>query len=899
VSCAARACGALALLVACGAPHPLKTTAVPLPSASSAVVLPAPAQWHVAHYPEEPSWIVLNETLPDGTQRLVMEGTRAERRGTRIKFAEQNLLESIRQSCRSGNGWVHVARGGAVYWSDTFLGDLRQLGMTRRWAYLMQCGPQAIVNAPTPELWTRHGKLALSSLPAGAEVRFTSELLGEAQAFPDRVLRTRDGGKTFERVDAPGRYFPALPAYAEQSLPKLGDADLDVVRSEWARRAVASEAGSLIDGGRLADGTRYRVVSRTKGDIVAFQGPNGVVSTIVLDEGCFPTAWGSKLLARCREGAIGLPVVYPPGAPQLPAVPKSPRFVHGDAVGRWLFVKPWPPDPFNPKNDVPLLRFDGVSWREYPDVAGYPEAVHGDWLLLSGPPRLVRAAAPDGDAHLLADDDARVNTVHEAQLLDRSVVFVLRPPRAATATPELPGELVELELGTWKVLQRRPYRSELSQALPSKLVWADELHGVGQSTVPLVTTDGGKTFAEPPGLAKPEGVFSGSVECSADACALGRVNVWTRLPVPLDPKVILPPAPLADEPQDAAEPAALPRQLELSGPAFTCEVSGALPDPLELQGAEPAAATARSSDRYRSFARPGLGGAVEFGRGAPRAFLSWSGWDEQGSFTVRTPETPALVLLQGRQSKSFHTFDGDEVSPILVARRFVLLYERHDEQRSLTLVSADGGVTELLQELSGMGEALPLGDGGALVRWSANSRQQLLVLNADGVVTKRRWLMWSRYDGSYLALRGAEPGLAIDGEADGPQFYSLEPGTPAVPLLVKVPRSVAACSTPAAPDALTLFGASSFVFSVPKAQIMPAAGDGRHQVGTLGAVVEVSGSKACVRRVYGGFFWSGTLTASPRGVRGVLTDSKTSYPLTCRSMNAKELGQAARDMRIR
>jgi hypothetical protein len=338
-----------------------------LPSTSELRQVSYPALAHIDHAaPDE----------PDGTKLLYLDGWRMLQRGQRAELAPQVLIDTLQRSCHSGRGWMHLSRRGNVYWSATFLGNLKLLGKAGL-ADVLQCGPELVTAGWPPVLWTETGPQPLEySAPIG-RAHFKTRQQGSAWAFPDTWLVTSDGGKTFTRAAKPGA--PELLEEVPRNLPEVGQAAQGVAVRAWLERAVKSGAGRVIDGKRLSDGTWVRVAGTQEELMAALRAPDGRITTLTAPSDCRFSAWGALLLTVCpmrgQVDTVWLDAVYP--KVDLPAAPRALRSLIADAEGHFLFALSRLAEGDQARV---LLRFDGQAWQEFADVNSEPLYARHGWL---------------------------------------------------------------------------------------------------------------------------------------------------------------------------------------------------------------------------------------------------------------------------------------------------------------------------------------------------------------------------------------------------------------------------------------------------------------------------------------------------------------------------------------
>jgi hypothetical protein len=237
--------------------------------------------------------------------------------------------------------------------------------------------------------------------------------------------------------------------------------------------------------------------------------------------------------------------------------------------------------------------------------------------------------------------------------------------------------------------------------------------------------------------------------------------------------------------------------------------------------------------------------------------LAWSGHDDAGDFSVETPALSgeaarvvgdnALPLIPlGALSQ------GPALLPMVVRRGFALLQTMTDEQKRIFVVKADGTSTLLFTSQRGFAwpQLGPRGDVAVL--GGDEGRLELLLLNADGQVVARRWLLAPEGLLLFDAVAPSAPYVAVPAGPRGVELFSLVRGSPSRLLSLNLKGPFAECTKPAAPGSfVTLVGG----FDGPRIDV------GGHRSeplvypthwatpSTAQGVVEVNGTSGCYRGV--------------------------------------------------
>ena len=799
---------------------------------------------------------------PDGTKLLYLDGWRMQLRGEQAVLAEHVTIDSLQRSCRASSGWTHVSSRGHVYWSSTFLGNLKLLGKAPA-GRILQCGPQLVTEGSPPQLWTEAGVQPLEySTPVG-RAYFQTPLQGSAWVFPDVWLNTSDGGKTFTPTKEPGArgLFEEVP----DELPEIGVTALGLAVRAWLERAVKSGAGRVMEGLRLSDGTWVRTGGAGDERYAALRTPDGRVTTLAATRNCQFLAWGSQLLTRCEPAApidtVVVDAVYPKVG--LSAPPRALRHVIADSEGRYLFAQSRLGDG---EKERMLMRFDGKAWQLFPAIASEPLHARHGWLVLKEPLRVVSAEHPDQEPRLLPPK------VHpdEIDLLAQSVVFVERD------ADQHKSELVELDLRSGNVTSRTPF-----PGVPGALAFSDTGLAVtmsegGRDALQMIA---GRKFGRLTLQADPAFRHPDAIACWSDGCSVGEVMAWSRVPDDREPLVI---------PTEGVPPfdpdIEHTRDVGFSMPDYECDtVSPPARPNEELRGfAKGSARLAQDDESLLPLAAiPTYGGQLDLAPGA----LTWHGQDRQGGFRGRAPASESLAKLVERLPK----LRGDEpqLLPALVARHFVLLDNAAtmDEQSHL-LVVRDNGETEELVPLGAYDfNAVPLPDGRALVSANFEAYRDVMLLDLDGKPTQRRkFLQGVRYSDS-LALRGDVPGVLFADE-HAPVFYTLVSGSPGTPITLPKFRTTEPCRTPSPRDALTLL-----LPAIPRLTVAGLTAPSRFWISPTAdlqngevAFVETTPSKPCLRKVLLDAPIATELTSGAPWLHGRMQGQTKSYSLICKAV---------------
>lgn len=835
----------------------------------------ASSELRLVTYPRPPHHVIrAAPDEPDGTKLLYADGWRMLHRGTRVELAQQVTIDSLERSCHAGSGWMHVSVRGQVYWSSTFLGDLKLLGQADSRS-LLQCGPMLVTAGWPPQLWTQAGPQPLQHTAPIGWASFTTPLLGQAWAFPDFWLRTSDGGKTFARAGAASAAGEVEPVPTD--LPEVGYVELGIALRAWVERAVASGAGRVMDGLELSDGTWVRVVGSEREMYAGLRGPDGRVTTLTVRGGCQFLAWGAQLLARCEvQGSSGALVdtvtvqtVYPKRA-ELPTPPHTLRQLIADAEGQFLFAQSRLGEGTTERG---LLRFDGRAWRQFPKVGSEPLLARHGWLVLKDPLRVVPAEQPEQAGHVLP---ANVRP-EEVDLLPHSVVFVQRNPAGTEA-----GELLELDLHSGRITSRTPFPGE-----PGSLAFADTGLAVAMShhgNTALRMTEGRK-FVPLAVPADPVFGHTEAVECTANGCRVGGVLAWSRVPAEQEPVLISNQRPPDTAPSET-EPGEDLSDVGFSLQDYDCNtVTPSARADEELRGlvTQSSSTDAENEAQMAVMAMPVYGGQLDVGVASQRRSFGWHGVDGKGTFRVRVPESEAIARLASGLPKL--TDDDLALMPVLVARHFALFdaSAETDAPSRLLAVRESGQIDELLPTGRFELDAVPLADGRALVSANFETYRDVMLLERDGTVgQRRRFLVGVRYD-NYLALRGNVPGMVF--ADDAPAFYSLVPESAGTPVTLPKWRKTEPCRGSSPRDALTLI-----LTGMPRLSVAGFTGPSRAwgarsgdlQNGEL-ALVETTPNEACLRSVLLDAPISTTLISGAPWLHGRMQGQRQSYPLICRN----------------
>lgn len=821
-------------------------------------------------YPPSPHHVVrAAPDEPDGTKLLYLDGWRMLHQGSRVELAEQVTIDTLQRSCHSGRGWMHVSHRGHVYWSSTFLGNLKLLGKASDQG-MVQCGPQLVTAGSPPELWTETGPQPLTySAPIG-RAHFKTRLQGSAWAFPDLWLTTSDGGKTFSRSPAPGS--PELFQTVPTELPEIGETELGLALRAWLERAVKSGAGRVMDGLRLSDGTWVRTGGIERERYAALRSPDGRITTVTARGDCGFSTLGSQLLTRCQledpVDTLVVDVVYPQGAKLVPP-PRALRRVITDAEGRFLFAQSRLSEG---RKERVLLRFDGKAWQEFPQIASEPQYSRHGWLVLKDPLRVVPAEHPEQEPRLLP---ANVRS-DELDLLQGSIVFVQRDEAEAGTS-----ELVELDLRTGKTTSRTPF-----PGAPGALAFSDTGLAVAmaEGSGDALHMIAGRHFSPLSLQADPYFGPPDSAVCWTDGCSVGEVMAWSHVPSEQEPLVI------PTEGRPKFEPGEDTTDVGFSMPDYQCDTVSPPPRPDEellgiAKGSSPS--TEEIDETAPLAAISAYGGQLDLSPTPGAGPLGWHGQDREGAFRVRLPASQALRTLAARLPR----YKGGDAAllPSLLARHFALFDNAVDtDDKSQLLIVREDGETEELVPLGNFDfDAVPLPDGRALVSANFETHRDVMLLDRDGKLSQRRYFLLGVRSSDSLALRGDTLGMLFADE-NAPLFFTLAPQSAGTPVTLPKFRKTEPCRTRSPRDAVTLI-----LTAMPRLTVAGFTGPSRlwlsptwdSQNGEV-AFVETTPSKPCLRSVLLDAPIATELVSSAPWLHGRMQGQTKSYPLICKAVPA-------------
>lgn len=858
--------------VACAGPPPTRA-----PSEPTRVTKPKP-EWRAFTYPTPPSWALRVERAPDGTERFLVGGARAERRGGKVTLSNELSVEHFMLSCPSDGGYLHFTGDNRLLWSKTFLGALEVVGFASEAALqrVVQCGPVVLGyshDAKSFEILSRQGVRPLRVSDEIKVLRFSSPLVGRAVGFPDRLYKTTDGGRTFveeSRRPPPSGDDPASwlgGFFATPPWDELHDADARDVLVAWLRRAISSEIGARVGGTTLTDGTWVRSISANQANHVAFRAPNGSVSVEPLEGSCRLEPWGKRVLADCDNRGHTLRAIEPSGQRALPQPPQRwlKRFV-ADPSGRWIAG-------MSSVDDGQLLMlFDGERWQLHDKLSIDPIAIRDGWLFAMDSSErtalLLELAHPERGVKPLP---GKVFSREEAGALRDRFVYLARDTLARDEPR------TKLAWFTLDPAGARPLQTHLIHSDVSLIAFADAEHGVAAvHGKPIrVTRDSGQSF-EP--LADFEDWIPYLIyetRCYERGCGVGEGLVWTNEPLVSEPIVpfvarpVVPPEPAAvPAPDPAPSP---PAPVAAKPPRYVCRSTPKLSPKAETD-------VLSWSEKLKHPERvPAVGGLFEQREGG----LVWSGRDNSGDFRVETRALAAAgTPLRSSTSRLF-----SELWPALVARRFAVLMQRTERSASALVLRADGRTEELVANEKVEITAVTTPDGGATVLVRSPWRSDLLALDQNGVVAGHRWLMLQE---TLLGISASGPSLSIV-KAGRAQTFSLVPGSPERDWAVRLGGAYVDCATSKTPpDAVTL------VLTGDRAPIVvldagdpPIATGGPSMNSTAFGLLEVGPAGSCWRGVVAGLPLPIELRAEGGALRGTVVGPTRTHALECRRESEK------------
>lgn len=796
------------LLLGCGSPPAGKTVTV-----APSVKPPPPKAWRLARYPAQSSDVVVVERLPDGLERLLVGGLRAERRGSQVTFAADATLHPLRRTCRSDDGFLHYVRGGGLFWSETFLGPLVSSGATTLdlEQALLQCGPVvlAFVDRERVAVISRHGThLFDRGSPRVESVRFSSLQRGRAIASPDRLLATKDGGRSFVEeaarpaapLDTPATW---LGGDAGDAPPKtLSDEEAEPVLMAWVRRAVQSETGRLVGGFDLGEGTKARVLDAGNRNYVAFRRADGRISSYRRDEFLEFRTWGDKLLEQPRQTLGPLVALGPDGPTPLPEAPLRIRRLVADPTGRFIAAL-GQADPDAGKPSDSLMRFDGERWQVDEGLDLWPVALENGWLVAATDygrkAAVYRFSDPKQPALELKDQKARVEERAMA-LLPPELAFVSYSGPAYE--DQTTSQLVWLGLD-------EPEAKPRVFPLPPKvdqLGFADPQHGVllRNYWVPAFTSNSGQTFETLPDADIPPSSSDG-IRCWSHGCSLVDALAWTDEPFHQERVLgsevaakLDEPAGVAAAPDPDADPAA-PYRSPMEAPPTTAPLYRCRATPAVAEKHQFLEALLKLVPKSNTLLRATAAVGLLERRGQA---LVWNGHDAQGDFSVetRTLTGPGLELTdeQVRLLPLGLAMSDTLVAPVMVAREFAVLLAIKDRRMRVFTVRTDGA-TELLNDVPrGYAESLATPTGTALLV-SANGNNELISLAPSGAVLGRRWVVSPP---ALLAVDAGAPALMLPKKGKRAELLSIVQGSAAREIALPKPDPFPECRGATPADAL-------------------------------------------------------------------------------------------------
>jgi hypothetical protein len=878
---AAGLCALGAASLACGATRPAERVHAKTPPAA---VEPAPG-WRVVRYPSPSSTVSFVERADGDIQRVVIGSFRAELRADRVTVADEATIPTLLTSCRSDGGFLHFAQE-AAFWSKTFLGPLEPVGITPYDLHsrVVQCGP--VVVALARDGWpnlvvSRDGirRLGRSDL---ALVHFSTAEHGRAIAPPDRLLESHDGGRTFLEVAArPGRELDAPEAWlGERLVPLRVDQpawdersfkEAERVRAAWVRHAVASEAGRMVGGLRLTDGSWVRSLATQSNVRLAFRAPNGRVTDYAIEGTVRLLPWGSALLA-IRERSDPWQSLHADGPKTLPSPPRPVVAVAADPKGRWIAARSAMWDAQGKPRPPALMTFDGQRWREHVGLQVTPLAVGSGRIVVQreqGPAALLRVVDPEHGAVELTGEKLEE---HGVSLLDR---FIVRVERGAPLDdPTSPRSLTWRDLDTGAV----DHSTRVAHGL-YRFRFADEARGIAieQDGGLSVTSDAGRTFTHVP--------FQGSkpdprheIRCWTRGCSFADTAAFTDEPLRERPPTPGPTSELVEPPAGTRKPGddlyprlpVAPDSPDTDAPSYRCRATPPIPREHTLANL----VLGRSAD----FVGPAVARFIERRNGA----IVFRGHDNTGDFRVQLPLTGSGPALFAQELTGLSS-----AVPVLVTRSFAIVIHRqgdaNDEKIAdarLCIVHLNGHSECVLAAADLRAEAWPLPTGGAAVNIAAPGRQEVLVLDAGGTVQARRW-----FAGPAGRLALGPDGVAVLFEEEKrSRVYSLTPGSPGKDITLSAAREFGDCKRPTPPgNLLVALGApeieivgSELAFGHSGAWRGSAAGVGLLEIGPHGG---------CWRGAVLANPFPLTLRAVGGAMHGTFVGPERSHKLVCRRAN--------------
>jgi|GEM_PF-4030477 len=869
-----------------------------------------PKAWRVARYGATPSEVMLVEKSPDGLERLLVGGLRAEQRGGRVTFAADSTLQPLVRTCQSDDGFLHYAKGGGLFWSKTFLGPLVASGATNLdlEQTLLQCGPVVLAFADREHVAviSRHGTQRFERGEPRAElVRFSSLKEGRAIATPDRLLSTHDGGHTFveERarpgadLDTPAAWLGGEPGFWP---PKpLTDDEAEPVLMAWVRRAVQSEAGRLVGGYSLSDGTKARVLRAGNGNYIAFRRPDGRISSYRRDGYLELRLWGARLLEEPKQSLGLLIALGPDGPAPLPEAPlRIGRFV-ADSAGRFIAALGEPdadaaPAPGSSKAKDALMRFDGERWQVDDGLDIWPIGLQNGWLVgaidHSRDAAVYRFSEPKQKVLELKGENERVDEETMALLPDQLAFLSFSGPRYDHQTTS---QLVWLDLDRAEAERRvLPLPPKVD-----KVGFADAQHGVLQRDLwtAAFTSNSGQSFeseAEVPASS------SSRVRCWRHGCSVGDALAWTDEPFQQERVLSSQPAPAVEAPTSVASApdtgadagAEAPYRSPMQAPPTTAPLYRCRATPPTAQKEEFLAALLklRADSKTLGRATTSVGLVERSGRA-----LVWNGHDLQGDFKVETAALtgPGLELVDASVPllPLGLAMTDRLVAPISVARGFAVLLAMKERRTRVFTVRADG-TTELLQDVGrGSVESMPMASGGVALLLSADGINQLLSLAPNGAVRARRWVVSQP---GLLALDAGAPALLLAKKGERAALFSLVQGAAAREIALPKPEPFPECRGKAPTDALLWYSGG---FDGPRLDVQgltssPVAYPTHWaEPSTALGLIETTSHGSCLRGVVISDPFAAELHPDPNGIMsGTLLGPERSHALHCTRVKASK-----------
>jgi hypothetical protein len=840
-----------------------------------------PARWRLLGAPASSNFIHRLPDGPSGAQRYTLGGDRAEKVNGRITYAKQSFVGEIESSCPSGNAFIHFARNGKVYWSDTFLADAVQIGTTKGDSIplLDECGPVVIRNPEYDkmprELWDEHGVHVLPNTEGFRFLHFTSRDEGRAIRPTDQLLVTTDGGQTF--VVAPNQPYPKTPEawlgapLYQRNVEYASNQVADKLAATWLHRAMTSEVSAMMGAMRLADGTWVRslwrseqrphvLVSlrRTDGTIIDWQLPN-----------CELLPFTDQLLAYCEGENPALRRIYPE-ARALASPPKPLWSVVADPVEGVLIAMPKDWRQYE-RGQCPLLRFDGVNWQSWSHCDGTLRAVRYGRLLVCGETCVIRSASDPSDRGIDLDEYTKQYgaSVKDAALLDDEVILVAKQPG-----DDGKAKLLHLAFTARGLTVTRAY--DVPNTI-DELAFADTDHGAARfQYLATYTVDGGRTW-----LYEASVRSSGTSACWSEGCAVGHSLLLTR--IPLREPVTFGEYNIYDEgpkksSSDSDATAGTKKDDDSSEPRPSAQVPGLPRSFLWYQCVTGRRTLAPANSTVVT------GGYFTHAPGT-RA-LGWRGSDHSGPFVVQT----SYILPEPEPKRddyiwAKHDIDFDFPIPPLITRHYAVLTTSEANESSLVVLKEDGTMDSLASSTRLTPISVQLPDGRGLVVANQGPYTSAFLLDEHGALVTHRWLL-TVTGATFPAVSPEGPGVVVTASSGTSEFHSLVAGSQSRTLLTLTPSvfesMLTPCTKPRDPAATLVHVGFPFVYfhvsSTPNAN--PSAGPGLD-------LFEVSANQVCLRGATTYASVAATLTAERGVLRGTAIDTKGATPVTCRKKMMK------------